>query len=401
MIHRTRPLPLAVTLAGAVAILAGCGSSPSGPSASASPTTSAQSAQPSVSATPSPTAPAVPTPAGGPVPSGFSPLSVTFVSLQTGFVLGTAPCSGSSACLTLLRTPDAGHTWVSIPAPSTSAATRGSVGGHGVSGIRFADPLDGWAFGPELWSTHDGGATWNRITLPGASAGASVMDLAASAGQVQAAVFDKQVEIESSAADHDAFTRSSTTIGFGAGPVPQARLVLHGDAGWLIEVDRTVVGGARLSGGAWAQWTPPCTNRGGDTMVDASSTSDLVAICNEGVWSGGPPSTHTYASTDAGGSFTEAPGTVPVGNADEVAASSPQVVVVAGHSNGGGISELLRTADGGATWTEIYHTAGTSVAEDLGFTSPQQGVVVEVDQGSASLLMTLDAGTTWSPVSFH
>src|SRR5665213_772581 len=38
-------------------------------------------------------APAVAAPAGGPVPSGFEPASVSFISADDGWVLGSAPCS--------------------------------------------------------------------------------------------------------------------------------------------------------------------------------------------------------------------------------------------------------------------------------------------------------------------
>ena len=36
--------------------------------------------------------PMIPAPPGGPVPGGFTATSVTFVSAQEAFVLGTAPC---------------------------------------------------------------------------------------------------------------------------------------------------------------------------------------------------------------------------------------------------------------------------------------------------------------------
>jgi photosystem II stability/assembly factor-like uncharacterized protein len=62
---------------------------------------------------------------------------------------------------------------------------------------------------------------------------------------------------------------------------------------------------------------------------------------------------------------------------------------------------LLVTRDGGASWSVVYHGPGTGVANDLGFTTAQQGVVVEVDGASSALLMTVDGGHTWSPVSFH
>ena len=54
-----------------------------------------------------PTTPAststVTVPSGGPVPIGFAATSVTFVSPQEAFVLGTAPCA-KTPCTSILRT---------------------------------------------------------------------------------------------------------------------------------------------------------------------------------------------------------------------------------------------------------------------------------------------------------
>jgi photosystem II stability/assembly factor-like uncharacterized protein len=384
--------------AGLALLLSACNSS--------APTNSGSgpSQSPAASATPTSAAASTPTallPAGTAVPPGFVPASVTFVSQQIGWVLGTAPCSASSPCLALLRTENAGQSWMSLPVPPSTLSSNPNPGGHGVRGVRFADPQDGWAFGPELWATHDGGGHWTRISLPGASASAAVVDLAAGSGAVHAAVFDHNVGIDSSPVDHDAWSASPTTIQFGAGPVPRAQLVLNGGAGWLVEVDRTVIGGARLHAGQWSPWGPPCPRAGGDALVDASTASNLFAVCNEGVWTGRTPVTHAYVSSDGGNNFAQAPAALPVGNADEVATPAAQRAVVAAHSNGGGINELLATGDGGTSWSVVYHSAGTAVANDLGFTGPQQGVVVEIDGASAALLMTFDGGQHWNPVSFH
>ena len=95
-------------------------------------------------------------PAGAPVPKGFSPASVTFVSLQTGWVLG-ATCP--TCTVSLLRTRDGGRTWASVPGPATVLAPDQSAGVHEV---RFADLNDGWVLGAEIWATHDGGSYWAR-----------------------------------------------------------------------------------------------------------------------------------------------------------------------------------------------------------------------------------------------
>ncbi len=141
-------------------------------SADASPATSSQPVQP------------VPTTASGSPAAtsaslaGFQPASVTFVSPSAGFVLGTQACATGS-CTTLGATADAGRTWVKagvLPPALTGDA-------QGVRKVRFATASDGWAFGPQLWSTHDGGRSWRQVPEPG-----PVSDVEASGGVAYAIV---------------------------------------------------------------------------------------------------------------------------------------------------------------------------------------------------------------------
>ncbi|MDQ1541714.1 MAG: hypothetical protein QOH29_2440, partial [Actinomycetota bacterium] len=104
--------------------------------------------------------------------AGFQPASVTFVSPNAGFVLGTQACA-TGTCTTLGATTDAGRTWAKagvLPPALTGDA-------QGVRKVRFATASDGWAFGPQLWSTHDGGRSWRHIPQPG-----PVSDVEASGG---------------------------------------------------------------------------------------------------------------------------------------------------------------------------------------------------------------------------
>ena len=94
-------------------------------------------------------------PAAAPVVGTFNPVSVTFVSLSTGWALGGAPCARSDNCLALRETLDGGRTWWPRPLPVAlvKAADR-KVGAYpaftlsqccdGALNIRFADQRDGW-----------------------------------------------------------------------------------------------------------------------------------------------------------------------------------------------------------------------------------------------------------------
>src|SRR6516165_5666314 len=86
-----------------------------------------------------------------PVPPNFQPTSVTFIGTQTGWVVGQAGTPGHCAtqyCTSMARTGDAGRTWAGSPAPVT-------------------DRSDGWAYGPQLFATHDGGRTWSQVVTNG------------------------------------------------------------------------------------------------------------------------------------------------------------------------------------------------------------------------------------------
>src|SRR5579862_3068006 len=104
--------------------------------------------------------------AAGPVPANFRPTSITFIGTHTGWVIGQAGTPGHCAtqyCTSLARTDDAGKTWSGVAAPLTGQAD----GATGVSQIRFLEERDGWAFGPQLYATHDGGRTWTPVDTNG------------------------------------------------------------------------------------------------------------------------------------------------------------------------------------------------------------------------------------------
>lgn len=335
-------------------------------------------------------------PAGGPVPRGFQPASATFVSATDGWVLGTAPCT-SPPCTSVLRTRDGGATWVGIaapPAPLTNGTTAG------VAHMRFADPFDGWAYGATdvgsvLYATHDGAASWHAVTLPVAG---QLSALESAAGTVHAVVISSSgpVRILSAPAHTDDWTVSPTTLQAGAGPVPHAQLVLNGSSGWVVEVDRTVVGGARLSNGVWTAWKPPCTDVQGPAVLAASSPLQLVATCQVGLWST-PQGEHLFTSHDGGATFAESTGPAdPTDGSVAIATPAPGVVVA-------GAASLVATFDGGASWRTVYDGGGSGgrTAVEVGFTTPTHGIAVLGDPSHHSTLVrSSDGGHTWEPVTF-
>src|SRR5436309_13709418 len=97
------------------------------------------------------------------IPAGFRAQSLSWVSEEQGWILGSSSC-GSSTCTTVIGTTDGGDTWRrlgTLDAPLTLEEASG------VTEIRFADGLHGWAFEPALWATSDGGKTWQQEVPPG------------------------------------------------------------------------------------------------------------------------------------------------------------------------------------------------------------------------------------------
>jgi len=269
--------------------------------------------------------------------------------------------------------------------------------------VRFANDNDGYAFGGGLWTTHDGAGTWHKVQVP---AGATVDALEVANGVAHAVISGNDgFRVMTSPADHDDWQLTSILIPYGAGPVPSVQLVLNHAAGWILENDRTVVGGARLVNGRWSTWTPPCVDAGGPATIAASNATDVWAVCNEGIWGGtNPPVTRAYHSTDGGASFTAASGHLPDPTTDTtqaLATPGPSTVVVGSTSSAG--LALRASFDGGATWSTVWSGSPADQWTELGFTTKDEGVAVVsavADKGAGRMLLTDDGGHSWSVVSF-
>ena len=400
---------LAVVIVGAALGLATGQLRVGGPAPSPTPPPSTPTGAPvSAVSTPGPTATLSPTPSPSPtrtlasgLPADFAPVSVTFVSPDEGWVLGSTSC-GKVSCAVIARTLDGGRTWTAQAAPPTNVTDIWEIGAMampGVGGLRFADPLDGWAFGPDLFATHDGGLTWRQLAVPG-GAGAQVWALEAHAGSVQAVISDPSVlglRVASSPVTKDAWTLAQATLPYGAGPAPEAQLVLSGPSGWVVQNDRVVVAGLRLGASGWSSWQPPCLDVYGPAILAASSATQLVAACDEGVWGalpGGGSGEHLYTSADGGASFVRAAVPIPLDWVFDLSAATSSRIVAVGGQAGSGATAVVASQDGGRTWATVLRPAGSPIY--LGFTTDTQGVLITVGH----LWMTYDGGRTWQPVTF-
>jgi len=265
--------------------------------------------------------------------------------------------------------------------------------------VRFANPQDGWIVAStdtapytELWATHNGGSRWEAVTLPAALANASISDLETSGGEVYASFCGDPVRIGASPVTVNAWTPSPTTLQIGAGPVCGDQMVLQGADGWLMNVDRTVIDGARLADGAWSPWTPPCEASGGPGELAASDPNHLVAVCDGGEY-GGPAGVLTSLSTDGGSTFVPGPQSLPQDDYGPSASPSPGVIILASSEQG----DLLGSFDGGEKWSPVYSPLSSEGWTYLGFTTSTQGVAIAE---GGTMVMTFDGGHAWAPVRF-
>jgi photosystem II stability/assembly factor-like uncharacterized protein len=371
----------------------------------------------SPSAVPSASAPATALPAA---PGNFQATSVTFVGLSTGYVLGQAGtpgyCGPPSAyiCTSIAGTSDHGSTWHGVRAPVAGAPS----GASGVSQVRFYNTSDGWAFGPQLWATHDGGQHWTRIRTHGLRVTALE-----TAGQ---RVFAVWAQCTGGGADFAADCTSSALYSASPGsdqwaPVPGAgagysrsgaanssALVLTGSRGYLLAPDGTLLSGPVTSPGAWAPATgtaspsgmpcdPGAAQAGGQpsgALLAATTSPGLVLVCASPA-AGATQAKTVYTSSDNGQQWQKA-GTAPAaGMATSVAGTTTGTIVLATTAG------LEVSADGGGTWTAAQGALPPGGFSYVGMTSPQQGVAVPADTGQHAVWFTFDGGRTWraSPIS--
>ncbi len=350
---------------------------------------------------------------GGPVPTGFEPASVTFVSADQGFVLGTAPCA-TPPCTSMVATDDGGATWHGLPAPAAplAASLSDPSPDDAISEVRFGDHLDGWAFGPGLWATHDGGEHWVEQHLEGA-----VTDLASADGVTYAVL----TTCPSGACESGA-TLYRTDAGAddwqvvdGAGLPAQGGLIeLYARAAWFTGPASTDGGGASFlsspDGSTWTSLPDPCS--ADDAFLDSVAPIDathlfLLCVNDPGAGSQGKS---VRSSSDAGATTTAAGAPPRSGIASEIAAADSSHLAITAQS---GASFIYGSDDGGESWTTADDLPdGGAGFRDLGFTTSTQGVVISGKPSAGSttatdaavtgsqLLMTHDAGATWTPVPF-
>jgi hypothetical protein len=417
--RRTRRMALSVAAAAAAVVVAAVvipqvaipalEGGPATPVSAAHGTSVPGATAPAASLTPTPAGTGPAAPAAGPVPP---PLSVTFVGMFTGWVLGQNRAAGqcdqaaAAPCLTLARTDTSGASWRPVGAPPA----HGPDGATGVSQVRFLDRSDGWAFGPQLWATHDSGRSWTQI----ATGGLRVTALETRGTRVFAVWAHCAGTGPRFTADCTGFTLYSSPAGSDQWqPVPgaaaaarpavadgSAALLLAPETAYLLLPDGSLLSGPP-TGAAWptagpaGNATAPCRpgppQAGGQpsgALLSITGTARLVLVCT-GLSGGGPAGT-VYSSGDGGRSWQRA-GTAPAAGTARSLSGSLSGRLLLATSRG-----IETSADGGASWTLAGGTRPPGGFGFVGMTTASQGFAIPADPGQHAVWFTSDGGQAWT-----
>ena len=195
-------------------------------------------------------------------------------------------------------------------------------------------------------------------------------------------------------------------------------IVLQGLTGWAVEGnDRGTTGSARMVGGHWERWVPPCAAVGdSEAFPVAPTAADLYAVCIMGGYGSVPlnaaaprgaveGSAWLYVSNNGGFSFQPVHQLAKNGflldETDTVASPAPGVIFDAEQAPEGGSAALVASFDGGAEWSSVYRA---SLFTYVGFTSPSQGFAIFQEAGAGldrtGMIMTYNGGHNWQRVTF-
>lgn len=357
------------------------------------------------------------------VPKDFRATSITWISPERGWVLGSVPCpspaSGGSSpgCAYVIGTINAGKTWTSTGAINTHVSQAGQSGKPGVSEIRFANSKVGWAYGPDLYRTANGGRSWTKVALPGT--GKQVVTLAANGGSVYAATSpcangsgagdcnQKGYTFWRAAKLTGAWIRIPLKSGLPAGMFDNgADIAVYGKTVYALRSATNNFGTAfadkiyaSTDGIHFAARPDPCAAGLALTQAVPTSATDVAILCANGVGNG-QTNKAVYRSTNTGKKDTSAGVPPSAGDYPQLAASpSGNLAVSASFA----ASYIFINDTGKKTWDPVVsETDGGLGWNDIVYVSDREAWIVhEPAQATCScalgqVFVTRDGGRHWT-----
>ena len=366
------------------------------------------------SPSPSATAPAPPQ-----VPANFAPSSVTFVSTGVGWVLGQAGtpghCTGPNPdiCTSLAATSNGGATWQGMPAPVAGSPD----GARGVSEVRSLNGADAWAFGPQLYATHNGGQTWTRVDTHGirvtdletvngrafavwARCTGTGLDFAA--GCTSFSLYSTQAGTDQWSPVPGVTGLTSSGIVNGTQTASSAQLVLTGTRWYLLTPSGDVYSGPVTSTVGWQ----PVTARGslenacrpGPAQANGVPSQSMLAATGTGLvelCQGQPQGGLLRYSADGGHTWQQA-GYVPASGTATSLSGTPAGQVLIATTSGIDVSaNVAGQRQNGLRWRTVQGAAVPGGFSYVGMTTSEQGVAVPADTSLDALWFTYDGGRHW------
>jgi hypothetical protein len=333
---------------------------------------------------------------------GLSVLSASFVSASTGWLLAT-PCAvqvGTCHTVVMRTTVDGGRTWVALPAPAASPADRyrGSQPANAVGAILFTRGGDGWAFGPALWQTRDGGLHWHKLSSPG-----TVFDLRVTGGQVLLLAgrctdtgLSCHVQVYSAAgAETWRPVPGAAAVGVGS---PQ--LAVSGGRGYLFatahDIGRPELLGGEVTGSArWRPLPEPCAGTWSGAVAAGPGGVVFVGCGSEP--GAGQQVKVAYLSADGGLRWRRVANPPPGGYLGGASMSRGGTIFLSG-----GRMDIYVSRDRGRSWQESSSLADAAGLADAGF--PLTGSAITDAAGFATqagvtrkqVWFTTDGGRDWT-----
>jgi hypothetical protein len=297
--------------------------------------------------------------------------------------------------------------------------------------VRFANVRDGWIYGTVasfdyfggittsrwlvlLWSTHDGGATWSKVSVPGLGSQGPIYDLEAS--KYEAYLLGegpKSTAVLVASPVHSDRWSVVTTPPLqppAGGSEIGGNVVINGHVGWLVEGnDRGVTGSLRLNRESqWTKWSPPCASVGDSYVVPvASDARHLFVVCEIGGVFAQPSPTAPqratsgswwlYVSNDAGLHFHAVRELHGVNGYFSALASPIPDVFFFQYDLGSGL-KLVMSQDAG----KHEHVVFLGLVSYLHFINTMNGVgIAESSSQTSEMIATHDGGRTWSVQRFN
>ncbi|MGH3501881.1 MAG: WD40/YVTN/BNR-like repeat-containing protein [Nocardioidaceae bacterium] len=341
-----------------------------------------------------------------PVPPPFSPSSTSWTSATEGWVLGWTPC-GSEDCARLMHTTNGGDSWTEVNAPDVSPSiysrqTRvffAQGGGHTVGLVTN---------GNELYTSFDGGRTWQRESFPGAD---KLGAIGSTSKEVYMVAFrgpgytTTTYVLRTPLAERDWQKMPGVAV-TGDGSVSSYSSSISG-TGKELQIGTSAWGGAvRL----WSSGALP-TGSSRDTLRTSIPCSDH-SVMQAGLAAAGrsyvvcsynPGIGHMYKqlkSSPDGVSFSPVSKAPLAGITSDFAVTGTGTLAVG--ARGGGTGIVYMSFDGGQSWSTNLWAEDTGTVNDLAFQDPLHGTLVAGSAGidHSVVYRTVDGGHTWTPLKF-